>query len=161
MGFGVQGDEQVMPSCKQEDPAILVVDDHPSVRQLVASAIATALPQYQIMMVERGEEAVGALTTTPIAAVVMDIGLPGISGIEATRQIKQLLPHIPVIMLSIHEEAQYEADSMRVGASAYVTKRTMGRDLLPVLERILMAESSGDQSNSLDCSALGGDAWSG
>ena len=150
-----------MPSCKREETAILVVDDHPSVRQLVSSVISTALPRYRVMAVERGEEAVGAVTQTPIAAVIMDIGLPGISGIEATRQIKQILPHVPVIMLSIHEEAQYEADSMRVGASAYVTKRTIGRDLLPTLEHLLAAKSFGDQSNSLDCSAEGGDAWSG
>ncbi|MBU1049704.1 response regulator transcription factor [Candidatus Bipolaricaulota bacterium] len=150
-----------MPSCKREQTTILVVDDHPSVRQLVASAISTALPDYQVKTVERGEEAVGAVTKTPVVAVVMDIGLPGISGIEATRQIKQVFPHLPVIMLSIHEEEQYKADSMRVGASAYVTKRTMGRDLIPILERILAAEYTSDYANSLDCSLLGGEVWSG
>jgi len=150
-----------MPSCQRGETTILVVDDHPSVRQLVSSAISTALPDYQVRTATRGEEAVGVVTKTSVAAVVMDIGLPGISGIEATRQIKQILPNVPVIMLSIHEEVQYEADSMRVGASAYVTKRTMGRDLIPILERVLVTESSRDQANRLDCSSLGGEAWSG
>ena len=73
----------------------------------------------------------------PPDIVLMDIGLPGINGIEATRRIMALAPQAKVTMLSIHEDPEYQADAAAAGASAYVPKRTMHRDLIPAVERLL------------------------
>jgi DNA-binding NarL/FixJ family response regulator len=67
----------------------------------------------------------------------MDIRLPGMSGIEATRQIKAILPSVQIVMLTIHEDDSYRADAMAAGASAYVEKQAMHTKLIPALAALL------------------------
>jgi DNA-binding NarL/FixJ family response regulator len=81
-----------------------------------------------------------ALALVPVEAprlVVMDISLPGMSGIEATRQIKAVLPSTKVVMLTIYEGDSYRADATMAGASAYVPKRAMQTELMPTLAALL------------------------
>jgi DNA-binding NarL/FixJ family response regulator len=69
--------------------------------------------------------------------VLMDIGLPGMNGIEATRRIKAIAPQVRVVILSILEDPEYQADAAAAGASAYVPKRKMHTELIPILTGLL------------------------
>ena len=69
--------------------------------------------------------------------VVMDMHLPGMNGIETTRQIKAALPFTQIVMLTIHTCDIYRADARAAGASAYVTKQGMHSELVPTLAALL------------------------
>jgi DNA-binding NarL/FixJ family response regulator len=75
----------------------------------------------------------------------MDIRLPGMSGIEATRQIKAISPSVQVVMLTIHEDDSYRADATAAGASAYVEKQAMHTKLIPTLAALLANATADDQ----------------
>jgi two-component system invasion response regulator UvrY len=67
----------------------------------------------------------------------MDIQLPGMNGIETTRQIKANLPSAKIVMLTIHTSDTFRADATDSGASAYVTKQAMRTELVPTLAALL------------------------
>jgi two-component system chemotaxis response regulator CheY len=69
--------------------------------------------------------------------VLMDIGLPRMNGIQATRLIKAASPATEVVILTIHEDTKYQVDASEAGVSAYVTKRKMNSELIPVMRRLL------------------------
>lgn len=116
----------------------LVVDDNSDIREAVAELLSSAFPGCTVRSAESGEGAVKLAESERVTAVILDIGLPGISGIETARRIKVVAPDVPIIMLSIHEEDEYIRDSMSAGASGYVVKRRMARDLLNALRAALL-----------------------
>jgi DNA-binding NarL/FixJ family response regulator len=89
------------------------------------------------MEAANGEDAIAYARAVSLNVIVMDIGLPGVNGIETTRVIKAIMPGTHVVMLSIYEEDNYREDARLAGASAYVPKRTMQTDLVPALQRLL------------------------
>ena len=89
-----------------------------------------------------GEEAITVAQTMSPCLVIMDIGLPGISGIEAAQGIKAALPATRVVLLTIYDDEAHRADAAAAGVSAYVPKRKVQTELLPVLTRLL-AEDNG------------------
>ena len=91
----------------------------------------------QITSVISGEEAVDKVHMKQPQIILMDISLPGMNGIEATRKIKEICPEIKIIMLTVHESPEYESDAINAGASAYVLKRKMSVELLSVMDRLL------------------------
>jgi DNA-binding NarL/FixJ family response regulator len=70
----------------------------------------------------------------------MDIGLPGMNGIEAAQSIKAAVPTTRVVMLTIYDDEAHRAAAAAVGVSAYVPKRKVQTELLPVLTRLLAEE---------------------
>jgi len=70
----------------------------------------------------------------------MDIGVPAMRGIEAAQGIKALLPDTHVVMLTIYDDEAHRADAAAAGASAYVPKRKVQTELLPVVTRLLSGE---------------------
>lgn len=119
------------------DHQILIVDDHPGVRKSLREWLELSFPQYQLLEAASGEEAVSMAQATSPCLVIMDIGLPGISGIEATESIKKAVPSTQVVMLTIYDDEDYRGHATAAGASAYVAKRNVKTDLLPVIKRIL------------------------
>lgn len=119
---------------------IFVVEDHDAVRGSLQDWLEMEFPGYRVIGVASGEEAVGLLGAESPCLVVMDISLPGMSGIEATRQIKSTLPSTQVVMLTIHESESYRTDATLAGASAYVSKRAMQSKLRSTLATLLTNE---------------------
>lgn len=116
---------------------ILIVDDHPAVRRSLTDWLSGHFPGFEILTAASGEEAVSLAEQWAPALVLMDLGLPGINGLEATRQIKALLPDCDVVMLTIHEGEAYRAEALAAGASDYVPKRTMQTALLPIVSNLV------------------------
>jgi len=124
---------------------ILIVEDHDAVRRSLRDWLEVEFPQCRVIEATSGEEAVALIQTESPRLVVMDISLPGMSGIEATRQIKAALPSTQVVMLTIHEDDAHRADATTAGASAYVTKRVMQTQLIPTLAALLADERHGEE----------------
>jgi two-component system, NarL family, invasion response regulator UvrY len=116
---------------------ILIVEDHQTVRQSLLEWLKLSFPQYQLLEARSGEEAVTIAQAASPCLVIMDVGLPGISGIEATAAIKKSLPTTQVLMLTIYDDDDYRDHAAAAGASAYVAKRKVKTELLPAIKRVL------------------------
>jgi len=116
---------------------ILIVEDHDAVRKSLRDWLEVEFPQYRVIEATSGEEAIALIRIESPRLVVMDITLPGMSGIEATRQIKAALPSAQIVMLTVHENDTHRADATAAGASDYVPKRVMQTELVPTLAALL------------------------
>ncbi len=119
---------------------ILIVEDHVVVRQSLREWLELSFPHYQLLEATSGEEAVTMAQTMSPRLIIMDIGLPGMSGIQATQSIKAALPDTLVVMLTIYDDEAHRADAAAAGASAYVPKRKVQTELLPIVTRLLSGE---------------------
>jgi DNA-binding NarL/FixJ family response regulator len=123
------------------DPVIrvMVVDDHP----LVRSAVAKAIGGDGMVVVAEASSAEEALVLAPQVApdiLLLDIALPGMSGVELVRELAPRLPNTRIVMLTMSSADRDVADAMRYGASGYLTK-----DLSPeALARSLRATQTGE-----------------
>lgn len=106
--------------------AVLIVDDQAPFRR-AARAVIGATKGFEVVgEAESGEEAVALADELSPGLVLMDINMPGISGIEATRQIMQAHPEIAVVLLSTYTAEDLPADARDCGAAAYVNKEEFG-----------------------------------
>ena len=109
---------------------VLIVDDQLPFRAVARTVIGMTAGFEVSAEAESGEEAIDAVATDPPDLVLMDINLPGINGIEATRRIRADHPDVEVILLSTYSEADLPADARDVGALAYVHKEDFGPALV-------------------------------
>ena len=116
---------------------ILIVDDHDSVRQALSRWLEVVFHDSIILTAATGEDALTIVCDTPPQVVVMDFGLPGINGAEATRRIKKIAPATQVVILTIHNSQAYRTDATEAGVNAYVLKEDMQTQLVPTLEALL------------------------
>jgi DNA-binding NarL/FixJ family response regulator len=118
---------------------VMVVDDHP----LVRSAVARAVAGNGMVVVAEASSAEEALAVAPGVApeiLLIDIALPGMSGVELVRELAPRLPATKIVMLTMSSAERDVADAMRYGASGYLTK-----DLSPeALARSLQAAQAGE-----------------
>ncbi|HZQ09171.1 MAG TPA: response regulator transcription factor [Anaerolineae bacterium] len=120
---------------------ILLVDDHEVVRLGLKSLLARN-PQFQVVAeASNATEALERVAQYRPDVVVMDIRLPGKSGIETTREIKQQFPNTQIIMLTSYAEDDLLFDAIAAGASGYVLKQIGSGDLVRALETIGRGES--------------------
>ena len=122
---------------KSLSPKILVVEDHDHVRTTLKDFLAANFPDAALLEATNGEEAVAIASSEAPDVVLMDIGLPLLNGIDATRQIKAKMPDLKVVMLTIHENPEYLDDAKDAGANGYVLKRKMASDLIPIITRMI------------------------
>ncbi|WP_447591121.1 response regulator transcription factor [Aquipseudomonas campi] len=116
---------------------ILLVDDHAVVRQGYAGLLRALLPELDVCEASSGEEALQRVQENIPSLVVMDIGLPGISGLETTRRLRQRLPQLRVLFFSMHDELPLVRQALEAGASGYLTKNSSPDVLVEAVRRIL------------------------
>jgi DNA-binding NarL/FixJ family response regulator len=119
------------------NPYILIVEDHKGVRQSLREWLELSFPRYQLLEATSGEEAVLMAEAMSPCLVIMDIGLPGMNGIKAAQGIKAAAPTTRVVMLTMFDDEAHRAAAAAAGVSAYVPKRKVQTELLPVLNRLL------------------------
>lgn len=133
-------------------PTILIVEDNDAVRTSLRELLCATFPGCSFLEAKSGEEALALASPHPPDIVMMDLVLPGMDGIEATRHMKASAPDVQVVMLTIHEGSAYRADAAAAGASAFVAKRTMHTELIPVLATLLSGLSDTGPSNAPELS---------
>ena len=119
---------------------LLLVDDHQIVRAGLRMLFA-AEPDMEIVgEADNAEEALEAVRTLEPDVVLMDVAMPGISGIEATRRIRQADPDVVVLALTMHEDEQYFFEMLNAGASGYMPKRAAPDDLVSAIRVVSQGE---------------------
>lgn len=109
---------------------VLIVDDQPPFRT-VARSLVSLLPGWTVVgEAASGEEAVEVAASLSPDVILMDINMPGITGIEATRQITSANSAVRVILLSTYAESDLPADALASGAVAYVHKEDLSPSTL-------------------------------
>jgi two-component system response regulator NreC len=117
---------------------VVLVDDHAVIRSGLRMLLE-AQPDVEIEIVgeaETGAEAVARARELRPDIVLMDIQMPGMSGIEATRQIKGGAPSTAVLALTMHEDDQYFFEMLKAGASGYVPKRAAPDELVTAIRTV-------------------------
>lgn len=116
---------------------VLLVDDHQVVRRGVAGLVRDARPDWELCgEASTGREAISAAATLKPDIIVMDISMPDMNGLEATREILKNDPEIEVLILSMHESEQIVHDVLSAGARGYILKRDAGNDLITAMEAL-------------------------
>jgi two-component system, NarL family, invasion response regulator UvrY len=118
---------------------VLIVDDHATFRSTLRDWLAELLPEVATADASSGEECLALVKELCPRIVLMDIGLPGISGLEATKLVLAARPATKVVIVSIHDTELLRAAAAGVGAVAYITKSDMASKLRPLLEPLLAA----------------------
>jgi DNA-binding NarL/FixJ family response regulator len=116
---------------------VLIADDHGVVRRGLREILADALPGTEFSEAANGDEVLSQLGKSTIALLVLDINMPGRSGMDVLRDVKQAYPRLPVIILSVHPEDQYGVRCLRAGAAAYINKESAPEELAIATKKIL------------------------
>ena len=116
---------------------ILLVDDHPLVRDGLRARLET-IKRFSIVAEAAGaDEALGHAGRIGIDLALMDINLQGMSGIELTARFHALHPHIAILMLSMHDKAEYVVQAIQAGARGYVLKDAPARDIIAAIDTVM------------------------
>ena len=120
---------------------ILIAEDHAIVREGLRSLIEKQPDMEIVCEAEDGRTAVESARELLPDVVVMDITMPNLNGVEATRQIINEFPQIKVIALSIHSNRRFVADMLGAGASGYVLKECLFDELVQAIHAVVAGES--------------------
>jgi DNA-binding NarL/FixJ family response regulator len=116
---------------------ILIADDHAVVRRGLKDILTDALPGARFSEAGCGSEVLSLLAASQVGVLVLDINMPGRSGLDILREIKSNYPRLPVIILSVHSEDEYAMRCLRAGAAAYITKDSAPEELAQAIKKIL------------------------
>lgn len=119
---------------------VMLVDDHAVVRAGLRMMLESEEEFDICSEASTASEAVVKTTQDKPDVILMDIGLPDMTGIDATREIKRAFPEIPVVALTIHEDEEYFFKMLDAGASGYVPKRAAPEELLSAIRAAYSGE---------------------
>lgn len=116
---------------------ILIADDHEIVRRGLRQILTDEFPKLQVGDAANARDAVEAVRKQAWDAVLLDINMPGRSGLEVLEELKRLRPAMPVVMLTAFPEEDYAVRAFKLGASGYVSKESASDELLAALRKAL------------------------
>jgi two-component system response regulator NreC len=120
---------------------ILLADDHKILRQGLQTLLAKEIDMKVVAEAESGRDAVRLVRELSPQVVIMDVGMPDLNGIEATRQILQEFPETKVIALSMHSDRRFVTNMIKAGASGYLLKDSAFEELATAI-RVVMARKT-------------------
>jgi two-component system, OmpR family, response regulator MprA len=128
---------------------VLVVDDEPAVRRALERALK--LENYEVSLAADGEQALDALARGPADALILDVAMPGVDGLEVTRRMRKAGDRTPILMLTARDAIDDRVTGLDVGADDYLVKPFALRELQARLRALLRRtdEGSGDEIESL------------
>jgi DNA-binding NarL/FixJ family response regulator len=118
---------------------ILIADDHANVRRGLREILVDAFSGVHFSEASNGDEVFSQLVNSRHDVLLLDINMPGRSGMDVLRDVKHIYPLLPVIMVSVQPESQYAPRCLLAGASAYVNKNSASEELAPAVKKILAA----------------------
>jgi two-component system response regulator NreC len=115
---------------------LMLVDDHEVVRVGLKNFLQTQEDFEVVAEASDGEEAVNRAMEAHPDVILMDITMPGVDGLEATRRLRVLSPKSLILALTVHDDKQYFMQMLAAGASGYITKQAAGDDLIEAIHAI-------------------------
>jgi NarL family two-component system response regulator LiaR len=126
---------------KSKKTRIIIADDHPLLRQALKDALKKNADFEVIAEASDGEEAVKLATELVPDVVIMDISMPNLNGLEATKQIKESNPSIAVLVLTVHSDSEHIMSILRAGAGGYLTKSVYGDEVTHAVRALVSGET--------------------
>jgi len=115
---------------------IAIVEDDAPIRANLERLIRSTAGFECVGVYSSGEAAIDGLVRRPADVVLMDINLPGMSGVECTRQLKSLLPRIEIVMLTVYDDSDRIFHALQMGASGYLLKRSPADEILRAIHDV-------------------------
>lgn len=116
---------------------ILLIDDHPVVRQGIRQILTDAFQAVEVGEAETAEAAFQEIRKSDWTLVVLDLSIPGVSGLEILRGIRHERPDLPILILSMHPAEQFARRAMNAGASGYLTKHSGPLELVRAVQALI------------------------
>lgn len=116
---------------------ILIADDHAILRKGLRRILTEMNEGYDIDEASDGHEVVEKTRERDYDLILLDISMPGLSGLDALKQIKTENPKVPVLILTMHPEEQYALRALKAGASGYLTKESVPDELMNAIRKVL------------------------
>lgn len=115
---------------------IILAEDHVLVRQGIGKIIEDIGDLKVVGEVRDGLQLLKLLRELPVEMVILDISIPGLSGIEATKEVKKGFPGVKVLILTMHKKREYLNDAIAAGADGYLLKEDAARELISAIDTI-------------------------
>jgi DNA-binding NarL/FixJ family response regulator len=115
---------------------LLLVDDHKIVRDGLKQILLSFYPTAIITESGDAEDAIHQLSRSEFDVVICDLNLPGRSGLDVVKQVKESHPNLPVLILSMNPEKQYALRALKAGASGYLNKAKGAEEIMAAIERV-------------------------
>jgi DNA-binding NarL/FixJ family response regulator len=116
---------------------ILITDDHAVVRQGLKQILLEEFTRAEFGEATNAQEAIDRVWKEHWDVVVLDITMPGRSGLEVLKEIKKSRPKLPVLVLSMHPEDQFAVRILKIGASGYMTKESAPNELVGAVKKVI------------------------
>jgi len=115
---------------------LLIADDHAIVREGLKQIISETPDLKVIDETGDGRDVMNKIYDNDLDVVLLDIAMPGKSGLEVLEEIRQKRPDLPVLILSMHPEEQYAVRALRTGAAGYLTKESAPEELISAIRKV-------------------------
>jgi two-component system, NarL family, invasion response regulator UvrY len=115
---------------------ILLIDDHPVVRRGIRQILIDGMERVTVGEAADGPQALASIKTGDWEIVVLDLSLPGVSGLDLLKEIRRINPTLPVLVLSMHPAAQFARRVMAAGASGYLNKDSAPTELIAAIQQL-------------------------
>ena len=119
---------------------VLIADDHTVVRKGLVQMLLEEFLSAHIGQASDAEELLAKVLKEEWDVVITDISMPGRSGLEVLREIRQVYPNLPILVLSVYDEEQYAIRAIRAGASGYLRKDSAADDLVKAVHCLLLGK---------------------
>lgn len=115
---------------------ILIADDHAIVRKGLREILREEATDAYVDEANNGREALDKARANDWDVIILDITMPGMSGLEVLRKIKDEKPDLPIIMLSMHSSTSFVTTSLKIGANGYLTKESAPEELIEAIRTV-------------------------
>jgi len=119
---------------------VIIADDHSIVRKGLKQILLEEYPFAEVAEASNAEELINLTMSDGWDVVITDLSMPGRSGLDALRQIREAFPKLPVLVLSMHPEDQYAIRVLKAGASGYLNKDTAQDELVQAMRKVLVGK---------------------
>jgi DNA-binding NarL/FixJ family response regulator len=120
---------------------IIIAEDH-NILRAGLKALLTSNPHFDVVgEADNGRDAIRRVIDLKPDLVIMDLNMPGLNGMDAIREIKERMPEIKTLVLTIHNEEEYVLASLKAGANGYVLKDATQNELMTAAERVLSGKT--------------------